>query len=107
MNSEICEAKEEEIKQSKLFFDNVKSYYILKGIFDNIRKKRTLEIVKINKKLQTRLDLSINSYKKYCQLFSSIEIDLKIDDNKYNKFINISPKKENIFIFILMIQMKK
>ena len=97
MNSEICEAKEEEIKQSKLFFDNVKSYYILKGIFDNIKKKRTLEIVKINKKLQTRLDLSINSYKKYCQLFSSIEIDLKIDDNKYNKFINISQKKREYF----------
>ena len=43
-----------------------------------------LLIVKYNKKLQNRLNLSIEDYKEY----SSIEIELKLVNNKYGKFIN-------------------
>ena len=48
--------------------------------------------MKFNKKLQNRLNLNINDYKDYSQLFSSIEIELKLDNKNdhTNKFINIS-----------------
>ena len=48
--------------------------------------------MKFNKKLQNRLKLSINDYKDYSQLYTPIEIELKLDNkNNHNKkFINIS-----------------
>ena len=73
----------------KNHFDNLKSNFILKKIFDIMKKNISLDIVKYNKKLQKRLNLNIISYKDYSQLYSSIEIELKLEDNKYGKFINI------------------
>ena len=49
--------------------------------------------MKYNKRLQKRLNLTIKDYEKYSQLYSSIEIELKLVDNKYGDFINI-PKNE-------------
>ena len=54
-----------------------------------MKKKKLLEIMKYNKKLQKRLNLNINDYKEYSKLYSSIEIELKLVDNNYGKFINI------------------
>ena len=53
--------------------------------------------MKYNKKLQKRLNISINDYKEYSQLYSSIEIELKLVDNKYGKFINISDEDKEYF----------
>ena len=80
-------------------FDNLKSNYILKKIISLMKINKLLNIMKYNKKLQKRLNISIDNYKKY---YSEIEIELKLVDNKYGKFIN-----KNIFIYILIIQMKK
>ena len=44
--------------------------------------------MKYNKKLQKRLNVNINDYKEYSQLYSSIEIELKVNDNIYDIFIN-------------------
>ena len=52
-----------------------------------------LKIIKKNKKIQERLNISIDDYKECSELYSSIEIKLKPADNKYGEFINI-PKKE-------------
>ena len=52
---------------------------------------KSLSIMKYNKKLQKRLNISINDYKE-C---SKIEIELKLVDNKYDKFINISDKEKD------------
>ena len=78
--------------KTKVNFDNIKSIYFLIKTFEYISKKKYLEIVKYNKKLQNRLKLSINDYKDYSQLYTSIEIELKLDNkNNHNKkFINIS-----------------
>ena len=57
-------------------------------IFDIMKKSKSLEIMKYNKKLQKRLNLSINNYKEYSELYSSIEIEL-ISNNKEGEFINI------------------
>ena len=53
-------------------------------------------MVKINKKLQKRLNLRIGDYKRYSELYSSIEIELKVISNKYYIFKN----NNNIFIRI-------
>ena len=47
-----------------------------------MKENKSLEIVKYNKKLQKKLNLSINDYKEYSQIRSSIEIEIKIADNK-------------------------
>ena len=93
----------EKLKQanSKNDFVNVKSNFILKKVFDIINKNKLLNIVKYNKALQKRLYLTINDYKEYYQsYYSSIEIEVKLDDNKYGKFINIiDENKDNYHIY--------
>ena len=85
--------------QSKDFFEKVRSNFIFKKIFQCMKKNKTLEIIKYNKRLQKRLILNINDYKEYYQ---SIEIELKIVDNeyKYGEFINISDEdKQHYHIY--------
>ena len=67
---------------------NIKSNYILSKIYDNIQKRKYLEIVKYNKKMQNRLNLSIKDY----EIYTQIEIEIIPCKEKYGKFINI---KEN------------
>ena len=85
-------SKEEKLNQikSKVNLNNLKSIVILKKILSYITKNETLNILRYNKKLQKRLNLSINDYKDYSQLYSPIEIELKFDENKCdekNRFI--------------------
>ena len=69
-------------------------------IFDFLKKNKLLDIIKYNKTLQKRIDLSINDYKNYSKLYSSIEIELKVADNQYGKFINISDVEKLILSYI-------
>ena len=80
-------------KKSNYDFRNVKSNFILKKIFDVMNKKKSLLIVKYNKELQNRLNIATEDYIEYFQ----IEIELKLVDNKYGKFINISEKDEEYY----------
>ena len=74
-------------------FKNVKSNYILKKIYDNLSKKKLLEIIKYNDKLNKRLNLTINDYKDFCEKFSSIEIEIISSQNLLGKYINIDEDK--------------
>ena len=74
------------------YFDNIKSNFIFKKIIDFVIKKKALDAMRYNKKLQKRLNLNINDYKEYSQLYSSIEIELKIIDKEYGTFINVPYK---------------
>ena len=87
--------------KSKAILEKLKSNVILKIIFNIMKKNISLDIAKYNKKLQGKLNLDINNYKEYYyQLhFSSIEIELKLENNKYDKFINI-PYEEKEFYHI-------
>ena len=69
----------------------IKSVYILKKIFILLRKKGKLEIVKYNKKLQTKLNIDINDYKN-----CSREIEIKIIPSRdiYGSFINIDEENK-------------
>ena len=72
------------------YLENIKSKYILKKIFDCIYESKLLNIIRKNKALQKKLDISLNDYK------DNSEIELKIEpiQNIYGKFINIENKKE-------------
>ena len=87
--------KEEESKQikSQVNFQNVKSNFILKKICAFVKNIKSLNIMKYNKKLQKRLNFSINDYKK----FGPIEIELKPVPKKAGNFINISDEEKKYF----------
>ena len=89
MGSSINESKEnnkenESAKQNPIT-ENIKSRYILSKIYDIITKKKKLEIVRCNKRIQNQLNLSIKDYKKY---YEEIEIEIIPTKDKYGKFIN-------------------
>ena len=83
--------------KSKNIFDDLKSDYFLQKVCDNITKKKTLEIMNYNKKLQRRVKLTFNDYKEFSQLYSSIIIELNLIENKYDKFINIQEEEKDFF----------
>ena len=55
------------IKKSKTKIDliNIKSKFILKKIFESIQKNKVLNIIKYNKKIQNRLNITQNDYKNF------------------------------------------
>ena len=97
-SSLVFEEKSEQ-KQLKSFakYGNIKADYFLQKIFDNLEKKKTLEIVKNNKNIKKRIHLNINDYKEYSEKYSSIEIEIKPVNNKYGKFINIKEEDKKYY----------
>ena len=86
--------KENESAKPNPIIENIKSRYILSKIYNNMTKKKKLEIVKYNKKVQNRLDLGVKDYKEYSETYSSIEIEIIPTKGKYGKFININENDE-------------
>ena len=100
MNScNISNNKKEELKQmkSKDKFENLKSNYFLQKIFDNLKRKKSLEIIKYNKNIKKRINLNINDYKEYSEIYSSIELEIIPVKNKYGKFININEEDKSYY----------
>jgi len=87
----------EEQNKSNLDFNNINSNYILQKIFDFLKKNKFLKIVKINKVIQKRLNISINNYKEYSELYTPIEIELTPAKDIYDKFINIPEDKKEYY----------
>ena len=58
-------------------YENLKSDYFFKKVFDNIDRKKSLKIIKYNKQIKRRLNIDINDYKEFAEKFSSIEIEIK------------------------------
>ena len=81
--------KENESAKPNPIIDNIKSRYILSKIYNNITKKKKLEIVKYNKKIQNRINLSVKNYKEYSETFTPIEIEIIPTKGKYGRFIYI------------------
>ena len=73
--------KENESAKPNLILENIKSRYILSKIYDNMTKKKKLEIVKYNKRIQNRLNLDIKDYKEYRE----IEIEIIPIKSKHKK----------------------
>ena len=82
---------------SKFDIQNIKNKYILKKLFDNIKKYKLLEIFKYNKNIQKRLNININTYKEYSEIYTSIEIELIPIKNSDGEFINIRENEKKYF----------
>ena len=78
----------------KVQFANIKSDYFLQLLFNNLEKKKLLEIIKYNNNLKKRINININDYIEYHEL---IEIEIKPVNNKYGKFISIPKKYESYY----------
>ena len=90
MNSKNILSEEKTIKiKSRVNLENLKSNFIFKKILNCMKKNKSLEIKKYNKKLQKRANLIINDYIEYFQLYSSVELELIPCENQCDKFINI------------------
>ena len=48
--------------------DNIKSKLLLNKIFVNIRKKKMLKLLKLNKSLLSKLNITIKDFQEYKQL---------------------------------------
>ena len=85
--------KENESAKPNLPIESLKSNYFLQKLYDNMTKKKKLEIVKYNKRIQNRINLDIKDYKGYSEAFSSIEIEIIPKKDKYGEFIIIQINK--------------
>ena len=79
-------------------YENIKANYFLEKVFNNLKKGKKLNIVKYNENIKNRINININHYKEYSEKYSSIEIEIKIANKKYGKFIN--NEKEEIYYHI-------
>ena len=75
---------------------NIKSDYILKKVFDCLNLKSKLKSIKNNKKLQKKLNISIQDYKDY----TDIIIEIIPYEKKYDNFINIFNKEDEKYFHI-------
>ena len=91
LNSEKRKLKQIAIKDK---FENIKNDYFIQIAFSYLNKKISLEILKYNKNLKKRINLNINDYKRYSEIFTPIEIEIIPENNKYGKFININEGDE-------------
>ena len=90
-SSELSKEKSESNKiESKDIFKNLKNDYFLQKLFHNLLKKKSLDIIKYNKKIKERMNISIKDYKEYSEIYSSIEIEIKPVNNEYGEFINMN-----------------
>ena len=89
-NSSKENNKENESTKPNPIKENIKSDQFMQKLYDNMTKKKKLEIVKYNKRIQNRLNLDIKDYKEY----GEIEIIIIPIKSKHGKFINIDEDDE-------------
>ena len=77
--------------------NNLKSDYFIQKFFDYINKRKSLEIIKYNKSIQERMNININNYKEYSEIYSSIEIEIKPMKNEYGPFINVDEDEKEYY----------
>ena len=76
--------------ESKDIFKSLKNDFFLQKLFNNLLKKKCLDIIKYNKNIKDRMNITIKDYKEYSEIYSSIEIEIKPAKDKYGPFININ-----------------
>ena len=91
------ESPKNEIR-NKNIFDRIRSKYILKTVFDNLKQNKFLEMIRYNKEIRSKLDISINDFKECLQ----IEIEIIPILNKNTNFIYISNKNNKGYYHIYL-----
>ena len=92
-SNKIIKDKKLKLKKDICLLNNINSKYILEIIFGDLAKNKTLKIVKHNKKIKDRLEITNKDYKEYSQ----IKIEIIPAPNIYGKFINIPIDEEKYF----------
>ena len=85
------------MKHAKNLLNNISSKYCLKQIFDYCDKKKVLNIIKLNKNLQSKLNIGIHSYlfyKIYNKLDENEEFKLNNNEND-DSILNLVEKNIN------------
>ena len=82
---------------------NIKNDYFLRKLFLHLQDRKILDIVKYNKNIQKRLNLDINAYKEYSEIFSSIEIEIKPVKDGYGNLLIFHQRIEYTITYILII----
>ena len=92
MDSKNKSKEEQEVSKetTKQMIFKIKSNYILKNIFNFIQIYKSLNIIKINKKLQKRMGVTKKDYESFI-------IELKLHENKYGQFIKIGEGEESYY----------
>ena len=80
--------------ESKDIFKNLKNDYFLQILFNHLLKKKSLDIIKYNKNIKDRINISIKDYKEYSEIYSSIGIEIKPANNQFRVFINFDGENE-------------
>ena len=98
-SSNVLSNEKKEINEMKSnnIFKKFQNDYFLQKLFNHLLKKKSLDIIKYNKSIKNRLNISIKDYKEYSELYSSIELELKPVNNKYGRFIHIHKKDQKIY----------
>ena len=98
------EAKEINTKINELesanLFKSIKSTFIFKKLLDYVYKKVSFRIIKYNKFLQKRFNLSLKDFEECSKLFSTIEIEIKPVKDLYGTFINIQKEEDKFYYHI-------
>ena len=80
--------------KSSSVLSNLKSDYFLRKLLDYLLRKKSLDIIKYNNNLKDRINININNYKEYSEIYSSIELEIKPNNKTYGEFINIDKENE-------------
>jgi len=97
MNSSnvLCKKKiEVNQMQSKDIFKSLKNDYFLQKLFNNLLRKKSLDIIKYNKNIKDRINITIKDYKEYSEIYSQIELEIKPANKIYGKFIKINEENK-------------
>ena len=86
------------------FLKHIRSKYILKQIFDNLKENKLLEIIRYNKNIQNKLNKKLIDFIKE---YSKIVIEIIPKENKFGKFISIPKRYESYYHIYFMIMKKK
>ena len=73
---------------------NIKSNFILKQVFKNLKENKMLKVIKYNKSIQNKLSIEIKDFKGFKNII--LEIIPKIIEDK-NIFINISEYNKSYY----------
>ena len=71
---------------------NIKSSYILKQIFGNIINKKKLKLIKYDKKISDKMDITLQNYKDEFFKEFNTKFDIKLADIN-NQLLNLKNKK--------------
>ena len=80
--------------KSNNIFKKLRSKYILQTLFNKLEKNKIFEIIRYNKNLQKRLNITIIDYKDFSE---QIEIEIITVKCKYDIFINIKEEDKKYY----------